>query len=152
MIKRIIGIDFGTSTSLIKIKNYAEEEPADQNPSSSQYVEFDGLAMVPTLIRVQEGSFYYGYDAQPERENSLLYSNFKMDLESPDMEKQEKAKDLTRKFLRYLYGHYVQQEMYFGKYDEVQTILSYPAKWKGRNPPRTQTAVSPAPELHTGPP
>ena len=84
MIKRIIGIDFGTSTSLIKIKNYAEEEPADQNPSSSQYVEFDGLAMVPTLIRVQEGSFYYGYDAQPERENSLLYSNFKMDLESPD--------------------------------------------------------------------
>lgn len=130
MIKRIIGIDFGTSTSLIKIKNYAEEEPADQNPSSSQYVEFDGLAMVPTLIRVQEGSFYYGYDAQPERENSLLYSNFKMDLESPDMEKQEKAKDLTRKFLRYLYGHYVQQEMYFGKYDEVQTILSYPAKWK----------------------
>ena len=48
-IQRVVGIDFGTSTSLIKVKAYRDGKPVDGDPTLTHYVEFDGKNMVPTL-------------------------------------------------------------------------------------------------------
>lgn len=130
MTERIIGIDFGTSTSLIRVRTYEHEDRAGNKPENSQYVEFDGKAVVPTLVRIDGDSEYFGYDAQPDRAGSVLYSDFKMDLESAWQDKREQAEELTEMFLGYLYRQYADQDSYFGSCDTVRTMISYPAKWR----------------------
>lgn len=126
---RVIGIDFGTSTSLIRIRTYEDQEEGEQQ-DISQYVEFDGRAVVPTLIRMDGKDAYYGYDAQPERLGSVLYTDFKLRLESSWDDKREQARELTERFLKYMYRKYAEQEAYFGECDQIRTLISYPAKWK----------------------
>ena len=96
----------------------------------SQYVEFDGKAVVPTLVRIDGNSEYFGYDAQPDRVGSVLYSDFKMNRESAWQDKRETAEMLTEKFLGYMYRQYADQDSYFGSCDTVRTLISYPAKWR----------------------
>ena len=130
MTERIIGIDFGTSTSLIRVRTYEHEDRAGNKPENSQYVEFDGKAVVPTLVRIDGNSEYFGYDAQPDRVGSVLYSDFKMNRESAWQDKRETAEMLTEKFLGYMYRQYADQDSYFGPCDTVRTLISYPAKWR----------------------
>ena len=130
MKERVIGIDFGTSTSLIRVRTYESEDDSRSRTGDSQYVEFDGKAVVPTLVRIDGNSEYFGYDAQPDRVGSVLYSDFKMNLESAWQDKRETAEMLTEKFLGYMYRQYADQDSYFGPCDTVRTLISYPAKWR----------------------
>lgn len=47
MTERLIGIDFGTSTTVVHIKNYTDGRPSDGDGTSIQYVEFDGQGWFP---------------------------------------------------------------------------------------------------------
>ena len=95
MTERLIGIDFGTSTTVVHIKNYTDGRPSDGDGTSIQYVEFDGQGMVPSLIQKVDDTYYFGYDAKQPKKDEKIYRNFKMKLESSDEKEQAEAEKLT---------------------------------------------------------
>lgn len=135
MAERIIGIDFGTSTSVIRVKRYENGKPLGEVLETKE-VLFGGVsATVPTLIakKNEDNSVaYYGYEAQQKRRNFTTYSNFKVDLESADPEKRALARRLTEEFFAYLSKQYRAQadSGHLGDAeDEERTVISYPVKW-----------------------
>jgi len=133
MAERIVGIDFGTSTSVIRVRRYEHGVPIDMIPNA---VTFNNAApMVPTLIQKQEDvkSAYYGYDAETPKKKATVYQNFKLDLESPNPVVREKAKELTAEYLKECLGKAYQHQSengFFGdSSDVVTTYISYPVKW-----------------------
>lgn len=128
-VKRLIGIDFGTSSTYIKVKHY-EDNTAKDDRFSAQYVDFNGNAWVPSVIQKLENNYWYGYDAQTKKaNNSVIYRNFKMSLENNDEDIRNEARHLTMLFFKYIF-HMYQDQFSFDKYDEIETIVSYPAKWQ----------------------
>lgn len=131
-VKRLIGVDFGTSSTYIKVKHYENNKPVKEDKTSVQYVDFNGNAWVPSIIQSLGDNFWYGYDAQTKKsDNSVIYRNFKMSLEDDDEIKRNEAMRLTELFFSYLFKIYQDQFTYIeDKYDEIETIVSYPVKWK----------------------
>jgi hypothetical protein len=128
-IKRLVGIDFGTSSTYIKVKHY-ENNTAKEDRFSAQYVDFNGNAWVPTLIQKLGDDYWFGYDAQTKKSNNaVIYRNFKMSLENKDDNIRNEARHLIELFFNYLF-HMYQDQFSFDKYDEIETIVSYPAKWQ----------------------
>ena len=131
--ERVIGVDFGTSTSVIRVKRYRGGEPVSQERLAAEAVVFNnGIPMVPTLIQRLGENAYFGCDAQTAKRGAVLYHSFKVDLESPDPEKRQKARELTQEFLKYLAGVYKSQSEggHLGEADDRErTIISYPVKW-----------------------
>ena len=74
---RVIGIDFGTSTSVIRIKRYDDKNDPLIDKLTTQSVVFNmGSTMVPTLIRKHDGGAYYGYDAVNDKFTHIKKSIF----------------------------------------------------------------------------
>ena len=136
--KRIVGIDFGTSTSVIKVKTYDENDKSKWQELYTLPVTFNnGSAMVPSVVRRfgenDSGSYSFGFDAEHHVRNSDVFRGFKVDLQSNDSEKAEQAKLLTKKFFEYLYKEYDHQRNtgHLGDVNDTDfTIVSYPVKWE----------------------
>lgn len=129
LVERIIGIDFGTSTSVIKIKTYKDNEPIDAR-EIADYVRFDNKDTLPTLVyETTDGRYLVGYEAENAAIKGVLHQNFKLDLISPDPSVREEAKQYTEIFLKYLFNTYNEQKNYFSACDMETTYISYPAKW-----------------------
>ena len=130
-IKRIVGIDFGTSTSIVKCKRYEDGKPIG-DAHHTESVTFGQGASEPralTIVRVNEdGTIDCGIDEFLE--GSTVYREFKMSLESENEEERERAKELTHEYMKYLYDRYSYQNGFLGECDEEETIISFPAKWK----------------------
>lgn len=96
--KRLVGVDFGTSTSVIRVKRYENGTPVGDRLESKQVVFNMGAGMVPTLIRKSEDGqvVLYGYEAETNKRKTTLYQNFKPDIESDDPVAREQARMLTR--------------------------------------------------------
>lgn len=131
-VKRLIGIDFGTSSTYLKVKHYENNKPVREDGTSVQYVDFNGNAWVPSIIQKLGDDFWYGYDAQTKKADSaVIYRNFKMSLEHKDEKARNEAMHLTELFFSYIFHMYQDQFTYSNdNYDEVETIVSYPVKWK----------------------
>ena len=134
-VERIIGVDFGTSTSVIRVKRYENGKPLGQKLDTKE-VLFGGMgAMVPTLIQKKQDDAsvaYYGFEAQQKRKKSTTYHSFKVDLESSDPEKRAQAKALTEEFFAFMGKQYRAQSDggHLGDAgDKERTIISYPVKW-----------------------
>ncbi len=131
-VERIIGIDFGTSTSVIRVKRYNNGQPIGDR-LSKQAVIFNGdRPMVPTLIQRTDKVTYYGYDALIPKKGETLFQNFKVDLENLNSEQCQEARVLTEEFFTYMAKEYRSQSDngYFGDpSDTERTIVSYPVKW-----------------------
>lgn len=134
-IERIIGVDFGTSTSVIRVKRYENGKPVGQKLDTKEVI-FSGMGnMVPTLIQKKdedESVAYYGFEAKQKKQNSTTYHSFKVDLESNDPDKRALARQLTEEFLTYLAKQYHTQSDggHLGDFgDKERTIISYPVKW-----------------------
>lgn len=131
--ERIIGVDFGTSTSVIRVKRYQSGVPLSPERLAAEAVIFNnGFPMVPTLIQHMKGNAYFGCDAQTPKKGAVLFRSFKADLENPDPARRQEARELTREFLGYLAGVYKSQSEggHLGEADDQErTIISYPVKW-----------------------
>lgn len=127
--ERIIGIDFGTSTSVIKIKTYKDNEPIGI-ANAVEYVRFDNKDSLPTLVyETGEGKFLIGYEAENAAVKGILRQNFKLDLISGDASLRNEAVRLTKIFFRHMFKEYDEQRSYFPACDTETTYISYPAKW-----------------------
>jgi len=126
---RIIGIDFGTSTSSIRIKTYQDgkENEADERTA---FVKFNNNDIVPSLIyEAISGNRYFGYEAKNAAEPGTLKQNFKLGLISTDPLIRRNARADVKSFMQYIFIIYQQQRQYFEKCDREVTRVSYPAKW-----------------------
>ncbi len=133
-VERIIAIDFGTSTSVVRVKRYQDGQPVGDLLETKPITFNMGSTVVPTLIqkRNTQESLYFGYDAEIPRRNTEICSNFKVDLESSDPAVQERARGLTAEFFGYLFKTYWEQSLggHLGESDDRErTVISYPVKW-----------------------
>lgn len=134
-VERIIGVDFGTSTSVIRIKRYENGNPIGEKLETKEVVFGGNGAMVPTLIMKKDDDpsvCYYGYEAQQKKKKYTNFHSFKMDLESDDPTLRARARLLTEEFYGYLAKQYKSQSDggHLGNSDDKErTIISYPVKW-----------------------
>ena len=131
--ERIIGVDFGTSTSVIRVKRYQDGKPVG-DPLETKPVTFNmGSTMVPTLIqKLPSGDAYFGHEAEIAHRNAKTFQNFKVDIENPDEDIRQQARKLTAEFFQYLAKSYRAQSEggHLGESDDREhTIISYPVKW-----------------------
>ncbi len=129
-VTRVVGIDFGTSTSVIKVKSYQDGNAPREDTIYTDSIQFDSRETVPTLVfETKRGEFICGDRAGKVPERGVLHANFKMDLISLDPEKRQHAEFLVEKFFEYLYGVYRNYEDALGPCTKEETFISYPAKW-----------------------
>ena len=116
MIKRQIGVDFGTTTSVVHYVDYDESGKIIRE----LFVHFGDAnnPTVPTMIlpagervnkkgKVIKKAEYFGWKAYQYTEwHDSLCSEFKIDLVSADIQKREHAQELTKKFFVFLYQEY----------------------------------------------
>lgn len=125
----IIGIDFGTSATVVNVKNYYE----GMQENECHTLSFNGHHMLPTVIfERNDGRLFFGFEAIAEQESGsegVSYQNFKMNLISPDENTREKAKSLIKKFFGYLYSEFEKQKALLHVFPKTKTYVSYPAKW-----------------------
>ena len=133
-IQRLIGVDFGTSTSLIRVKRYRGNQPVGDSyhAASVTYGNGAGDSKAVTVVRTNEdGSVTCGRYGEEETPGSTIHREFKMDLESEDPGRRQQARELTARFFEYLYQRYEHQYTDLGQLeDQERTLISYPAKWK----------------------
>lgn len=128
-IERIIGIDFGTSTSVVKVKTYKDNESLGSK-NTVEYVHFDNKDTLPTLVyKTNEGKYLIGYEAENAAVKGTLYQNFKLNLISMDEALNNEAVAYTEIFFKYMYDAYNEQKSHFPACDIETTYVSYPAKW-----------------------
>ena len=133
-VERIIGVDFGTSTSVIRVKRYEDGKPVGDRLETKAVTFNMGSTIVPTLVqKLKTGeNAYFGYDAEVAHKNTKTYQNFKVDIENPDEYIRRQARELTAEYFSFLAKTYrVQSEGgHLGKSDDKErTIISYPVKW-----------------------
>ncbi len=127
--KHVIGIDFGTSTSMIKTA--VRDGKTDTLETKPVTFTQSGNSSTPTLIRKKGDAVWYGRDAElNERLDAPLYRNFKILLRSENPQERQEAVELLEEFFRYLYQSYAEQKNFLpGGAEEIETIVSYPAQW-----------------------
>lgn len=135
---RFIGIDFGTSTTVVSYMDYIEKEGNLVPEYNLNRIGYSGgPALIPTIIKVggvQEPELYGNQvsDYLLEYYPNLIEKEFKMNLgSSVAKDKRDKAIGLTYKFFNYLYQGYLEYEKtQNSSIKERRVYVSYPAKWE----------------------
>lgn len=124
MAKIIVGIDFGTSTTVVRWR----KEDSDE---LHVIKDCNGQTVIDSAIFVPEDSedWIFGRNAmnQGNRKGELVL-NFKMNLIEPDPEKNKQAEVYVRRFMTYVYKQFTQQTLGVN-YDSMDVFVSYPVKW-----------------------
>ncbi len=133
--ERIIAVDFGTSTSVIRVKRYLNGQPVGDRLETKPVTFNMGSTMVPTLVQKMKSTgecVCFGHEAEISHKNTETFRNFKVDIENPDPVLREQARALTAEFFGFLAKTYRTQSEggHLGENDDrVRTIISYPVKW-----------------------
>ena len=130
MKKNAIGIDFGTSTSMIRVKEYNDTKEDFTLECKSVIMSQDGQVTAPTLIRVNGEVRTYGHEASQVGKGEL-HSNFKMLIRSDDVRERKLGEELLKDFYSYMFRQYKGQKSYLFTNENVdeETLVSYPPQW-----------------------
>lgn len=120
--KVLLGIDFGTSTTVMCLQEYAND--------GCPIGDVQCLEEIPSIVyKDLEGNCYFGEDAEKRYLNQrtgTLCRNFKIGLASDDC---DKSKELVAEFFKHLFDKSkTRMGFYVGKC-QIQTLISVPVKW-----------------------
>ena len=125
--KLIVGIDFGTSTTVVRYR-------MENSNEIKSLVDANGInEIIPSVIyrNSNYGTTEYGVQAlmsaiNDQDGNGMPITNFKMNL--LDARKRDQAKNLIEEFLVYIHDLFTEQTrgLYF---TSTEINISYPAKW-----------------------
>ena len=132
--QRILGIDFGTSTTVVRVKTYIDGQPEGGSAVHTEPIKFDGQDTLPSLVfwDSERKEYLTGYEAANAADGDWpgeLYRNFKLDLRSGNPKVHEKAEALAVQFFRGIYQAYASQWEQLTPCDEEITYVSHPAAW-----------------------
>ena len=126
MAKLIVGIDFGTSTTVVRYKNTGTNDilPVRDKNGQNTYIP-------SAIFRIQgQQQSLYGHEALNAKDSGMegeLITNFKMGLLDREDVKEQK-KQYIQEFLRFVYQCF-ENETQGMAYDSLDVYVSYPAKW-----------------------
>lgn len=131
----IIGIDFGTSTTVVRVRNY---DPLNKNGVIGSILplkDINGQDSFPTIIfKRKDGTYLCGNEAELYTTRRLgkqeeIIRNFKMDLVSVDEKKRLIAKEYTKQFFIFIKNCIDAQKYDLALEDDIVVSVSVPAKW-----------------------
>ena len=133
MIYRYIGIDIGTSSTLVKIRDY---DTVGKISTPIKVLKVDGKESIPSVAFVVEDcfgtadNFRFASNALSCQLDGKIYRNYKMMLISDKAEERLKAQEIIARFIKWLRKQYEDQiSGYFGVCDKEITVISYPERW-----------------------
>lgn len=152
---RFIGIDFGTSTSVVSFLDYTSENGVLNSQGNLQSVDFDNNRLIPTVIFDNNKRRLFGTNVNEsyfENYPQFINREFKMRLSSAESQtEREKANRDTVDFFKYLAERYFQWESAHNhNISERQIYVSYPAKWENNQRGLTIRAAEKAFNLPDG--
>lgn len=138
MAKLIVGIDFGTSTTVVRWRRENEDVVHTITDSNGMDSVIDSAIFIPK----GGGNWIFGKQAlNKSKANGTLVRNFKMDLIKPETETQ--AKVYVQKFMEHIYNLFIAQTQGV-RYDSMDVYVSYPVKWPVEKKTLMKTIVSEA--------
>jgi len=113
-ITRVIGIDFGTSTTVVAYRDYLSDGAPAADPTDNDlgvkllHWEYGGdrKSHVPTLVRIGNGQCEYGWEVMDAED---CERNFKMELQSDNPKVRAHALTCVDAFFGCLWEHYRSQ-------------------------------------------
>jgi molecular chaperone DnaK (HSP70) len=132
--RRYIGVDFGTSNTVVRYMDYCEEGLAlNRKLTRPLPVEIDHSDIVKTVILERpDGTCEFGHRAEASALKGTLHRNFKMDLASEDETRRSAAERLMAQFFLYLRKGCDSYLDALKSGDLEYTYVSYPAKWSSQ--------------------
>lgn len=129
MAKIIVGIDFGTSTTVVRWRKEDSDEIHVINGGDGQSKVIDSAIFIPN----GNDNWIFGKQAlNYEYRQGQIVRNFKMDLINPDTNND--ARLYIRRFMEYVYSLFIKEIQHEGiNYDSIDFHVSYPVKWSKGN-------------------
>ena len=129
MAKIIVGIDFGTSTTVVRWRKEDSDEIHVINGGDGQSKVIDSAIFIPN----GNDNWIFGKQAlNYEYRQGKIVRNFKMDLINPDTNND--ARLYIRRFMEYVYSLFIKEIQHEGiNYDSIDFHVSYPVKWSKGN-------------------
>lgn len=127
--KLIVGIDFGTSTTVVRYK-------IEGTDVIKPIKDADGVNdIIPSAIfkNTEQNLTLYGHKALQAQSGGMegeLIVNFKMGLLDANPTERSKKETYINEFLTYVYQQFRNQTQGI-QYDAMDVYVSYPAKWSG---------------------
>lgn len=125
--KLIVGIDFGTSTTVVRYK-------VEGTNTINSVKDTNGISdTIPTVIfKCADGSnTVYGNEALSMKRSGVpgeLIANFKMGLLDADEQTKKQKEAYIEEFLAFVYRRFAEETIKYVGYD-MDVYISFPAKW-----------------------